>query len=86
MKLQLKTLPTRRAAWASAFAVAAALSWVAATHAQSKGTTYALFQYATIVGSSNTPPADRHQHRGNQRHLDGEGAESRRQLLFSVHL
>lgn len=59
MKLPIKTLPARRDAWAAVFAVAAALTWVADTYAQSKGTPYALFQYATIVGSGNTLTASR---------------------------
>lgn len=60
MKLQMKKLLPRRAACAAAFAVVAvALTWVAGTYAQSKGTPYALFQYATLVGSGNSLTASR---------------------------
>ena len=54
MNLQSKTPPMRRAAWIAAVAIAATFTWVAGTHAQSKGTPYALFQYATLVGSGST--------------------------------
>jgi hypothetical protein len=60
MKLQMKAVLPRRAACAAAFAVVVvALTWVAGAYAQSKGTPYALFQYATLVGSGNTLTASR---------------------------
>lgn len=49
----------RHAAWIAALVIVPALSWVAVTHAQSKGAPYALFQYSTLVGSGNTLTASR---------------------------
>lgn len=59
MKLLLNAPKIRRAAWIAAFAIAATLTCVVGTRAQTKGTPYALFQYANLVGSGSTLTASR---------------------------
>ncbi len=59
MNSQIKTSPRHRALWTAAIAIAATLTWVVGSHAQSKGTPFALFQFATLVGSGNTLTASR---------------------------
>lgn len=54
MKPHFRLPPAPRVAWITIFAIAATITWVARTHAQSKEAPYALFQYATVVGMGNS--------------------------------